>query len=444
MLDRPIHTYKIHFIGIGGIGISGLAKYLRAQGTVVSGSDIARSYITDYLGQLGIPITIPHDPSALTDQEVVIHSAIIKVDNVEIVAAMEKNCVILSRKRALEYILGDKRVFSVCGAHGKSSTSAMLTALLPHFGAIIGAASKAFGSNVRESQSPSLVFEADESDQSFLSSNPYCALVTNAEVEHLEGYNYDLKAFYQAYTDFITMGQRRVINIEDPFLKGLTLEAIRLDPAKDISHIEYFLREDEPYTRFRLKDYGTFEVWGLGAHTASNASLAILAALNELPLEQLRKNLLDFKGIKKRFDILQKEEFVLIDDYAHHPTEIAATLQALQTYADLKGLKDAVVFWQPHKYSRLFDNLKGFQECFNHPIVSQLYILPVWRAGEKPRELDMQALFGHLQPTFIDRLWRTKDGLELFVQGVKIRTLKKGLVIGFGAGDITNQLRGDL
>ncbi|BEG57780.1 UDP-N-acetylmuramate-L-alanine ligase MurC [Helicobacter sp. NHP21005] len=444
MLDRPIHTYKIHFIGIGGIGISGLAKYLKAQGAVVSGSDIAKSSITTYLEGLGIPITIPHDPSALTDQEVVIHSAIIKVDNVEIVAAMEKNCVILSRKRALEYILGDKRVFSVCGAHGKSTTSAMLSALLPHFGAIIGASSKAFGSNVRESQSPSLVFEADESDQSFLSSNPYCALVTNAEVEHLEGYNYDLKAFYQAYTDFIKMGKRRVINVEDPFLKGLDLEAIRLNPSEDISHIEYFLKEDEPYTRFTLKDYGKFEVWGLGAHTAHNASLAILAALEELPLEELRKNLLDFKGIKKRFDILQKGEFVLIDDYAHHPTEIAATLQALQTYADLKGLKEAVVFWQPHKYSRLFDNLKGFQECFNHPIVSQLYILPVWRAGEAVRELDMQALFGHLQPTFIDRLWRTQEGLELFVQGVKIRTLKRGLAIGFGAGDITTQLRGEV
>ncbi|WP_121020466.1 UDP-N-acetylmuramate--L-alanine ligase [Helicobacter vulpis] len=444
MLDRPIHTYKIHFIGIGGIGISGLAKYLKAQGAQVSGSDLVQSPITDYLEHLGIPITIPHDPSALTDHEVVIHSAIIKVDNVEIVAAMEKNCVILSRKRALTYILGDKRVFSVCGAHGKSSTSAMLSALLPHFGAIIGATSKDFNSNVRESNSPSLVFEADESDQSFLHSNPYCSLVTNAEVEHLEGYDYDLQAFYKAYQDFLLLAQKRVINVQDPFLHSLDIEAQRLDPHKDISDISYFLKDDEPYTRFKLRDYGFFEVWGLGVHTASNAALAILAALGELPLETLRANLAQFKGIKKRFDILQKDALILIDDYAHHPTEICATLQALQTYAQLKGVSQSTIIWQPHKYSRLLDNLEAFQRCFKHPIVQELYILPVYRAGEPHQDIDMHALFQHLQPTFIDRLWRTQQGLELFVQDVKIRTLQRGLVVGFGAGDITTQLRGEV
>ncbi|WP_199769975.1 UDP-N-acetylmuramate--L-alanine ligase [Helicobacter bizzozeronii] len=444
MLDRPIHTYKIHLIGIGGIGISGLAKYLKAQGAQVSGSDIVESSITRYLKELGIPITIPHDPSALSDQEVVIHSAIIKVDNVEIVAAMEKNCIILSRKKALEYILDDKRVFSVCGAHGKSSTSAMLSALLPHFGAIIGATSKAFGSNVKESSSSSLVFEADESDQSFLHSNPYCSLVTNAEVEHLEGYNYDLKAFYQAYQDFLHLAQKCVINIADPFLKGLDLEAMRLDPTKDISDISYFLKEGEPYTRFKFKDYGFFEVWGLGEHTASNAALAILAALGELPLETLRANLLDYKGIKKRFDIIQKDRLVVIDDYAHHPTEICATLQALQTYANLTQQDKAIVIWQPHKFSRLLDNLTAFQSCFETPLIRQLYILPVYRAGEPPQEVDMPQLFKHLQPTFIDRVWRTQEGLGLYVGDRLICTLNQGLVIGFGAGDITSQLRGEL
>ncbi|WP_163498840.1 UDP-N-acetylmuramate--L-alanine ligase [Helicobacter suis] len=442
MLKRPIHTYKIHFIGIGGIGISGLAKYLKAQGAVVSGSDIVESSITRYLRSLNIPITIPHSKDALEDQEVVVHSAIIKAENVEIVAAMEKNCIILSRKRALEYILGDKQVFSVCGAHGKSSTSAMLSALLPHFGAIIGATSKAFGSNVKESHSHSLVFEADESDQSFLHSNPYYSIVTNAEVEHLDGYDYNLEAFYAAYQEFLALGKKRVFNANDPFLNTLNLKAKRLYPNQDISEISYFLRDEEPYTRFKFKDLGFFEVWGLGVHTATNAALAILAALDELPLETLRQNLLDFKGIKKRFDILQKTELIIIDDYAHHPTEISATLEALQTYADLKGMSDALVIWQPHKFSRLLDNLEGFQECFKHPIIRDLYILPVYRAGEKPRELDLLELFKHLQPTLINRVWRTEEGLDFFVGEQKVRTLKRGLVIGFGAGDITDQLRG--
>ena len=159
---------SVHFVGIGGIGISGLARYLQAQGVEVSGSDIAESSSTKYLRSLGVSVAIPHNRKNVANPNLLVHSAIIKDDNIELVEARAKNIPVLSRKDALKIILAKKRVFSVCGAHGKSSTTAMLSAIFKNYGAIIGAESKEFGSNVRAVNSDSIVFEADESDGSFL------------------------------------------------------------------------------------------------------------------------------------------------------------------------------------------------------------------------------------------------------------------------------------
>ncbi|PAF48378.1 UDP-N-acetylmuramate--L-alanine ligase [Helicobacter sp. 12S02634-8] len=442
ILKKDIGKLKIHFIGIGGIGISGLAKYLKAQGAKISGSDIAHSNATKYLSSIGIPISIPHTPAAITDQDLIIHSAIIKPDNIEIQEGKKKEILILSRKEALEFILCNKRVFSICGAHGKSTTSAMLSAIFPHFGAIIGADTKEYGSNVREIQSQSIIFEADESDKSFLNSNPYYAVITNAEPEHMESYGHNLENFYGAYREFLHMASRRCINIEDPFLGTFEQESCRLSPSKDISNISFYLKDDEPYTRFSLKDLGEFEVWGFGGHTAINASLAILTAMSELSIEEIRENLLHFKGIKKRFDIIQKGDLTIIDDYAHHPTEVKATLESVKIYAQAKQNHKIIAIWQPHKYSRLLDNLEGFQQCFTQGY-DELIILPVWRAGEAEMVLDMEKLFGHYRPIFAQRIRKNGNTLELIHQDRVIQTIQNGIAIGLGAGDITYQLRGE-
>ncbi|PAF53272.1 UDP-N-acetylmuramate--L-alanine ligase [Helicobacter sp. 13S00482-2] len=440
MLKKDISKLKIHFIGIGGIGISGLAKYLKAQGAQISGSDIAEGSAISYLRSIDVPITIPHSKNAINDQDLVIHSAIIKEDNPEIIEAKNKNIPVFSRKEALEFILCNKRVFSICGAHGKSTTSAMLSAIFRDFGAIIGADTKEYGSNVREIQSESIVFEADESDRSFLNSNPYCAIVTNAEPEHMESYDHNLEIFYDAYRDFLGSASRCCINTEDPFLGTLDIKARKLSPSKDIKNISYILKDDEPYTRFELSNLGEFEVWGFGEHTACNASLAILAAIDEMDLQTIRENLRNFKGIKKRFDIIQKGDLIIIDDYAHHPTEIVATLNSVKTYATLKGKDKIVAIWQPHKYSRLLDNLEGFQECFNQHC-DELIILPVWRAGENPTPIDMNQLFAHHQPIFTDRIKKNGTSIEFF-RGDEVIKIQEGIVVGLGAGDITYQLRG--
>ncbi len=431
---------KVHFIGIGGIGISAIAIFLREKGHNIRGSDIKESKTTLELKDEGIEVITPHCKEAIKDQDFVVYSAAIKEDNIELVEARRKGIKCFSRKEILPYVLEDKCVFAVAGAHGKSTTSAMLASLIEG-SVIIGAISKQFGSNMRYAKSDNVVFEADESDSSFLNSNPYLAIVTNAEPEHMEHYDYDLAKFYAAYKGFLERAKVRVINAEDEFLSTLKLDAIRLYPSSDITELTMVVRDYQPYTSFNLKNLGKFEAFGMGEHIAIDASLAILAAMHETPLKDIRENLLNFKGIKKRFDILSaNKNFVLIDDYAHHPTEIKATLKSVFEYAKILGINSVTAIFQPHRYTRLSTNLPGFKECFKG--VDELVILPVYAAGENPIEVDMKSEFSEYNPIFTDKVERVEEGIEFTDEfGVKNR-LSDGIVVGFGAGDISVQLRG--
>ena len=431
---------KVHFIGIGGIGISAIARFLHEKGHKISGSDIKESKTTLELKDEGIEVITPHCKEAIKDQDFVVYSAAIKEDNIELVEARRKGIKCFSRKEILPYVLEDKCVFAVAGAHGKSTTSAMLASLIEG-SVIIGAISKQFGSNMRYAKSDNVVFEADESDSSFLNSNPYLAIVTNAEPEHMEHYDYDLAKFYAAYKGFLERAKVRVINAEDEFLSTLKLDAIRLYPSTDITELTMVVRDYQPYISFNLKNLGKFEAFGMGEHIAIDASLAILAAMHETPLKDIRENLLNFKGIKKRFDILSaNKNFVLIDDYAHHPTEIKATLKSVFEYAKILGIKSVTAIFQPHRYTRLSTNLPGFKECFKG--VDELVILPVYAAGENPIEVDMKSEFSEYNPIFTDKVERVEEGIEFTDEfGVKNR-LSDGIVVGFGAGDISVQLRG--
>ncbi|KEA46191.1 UDP-N-acetylmuramate--alanine ligase [Campylobacter mucosalis] len=432
---------KVHFIGIGGIGISAIARFLNEKGYTISGSDIKESKITNELRSEGIEVITPHSKDAIKDQDFVVYSAAIKPDNIELKQAKELGIECFSRKEILPFVLEGKKVFSVAGAHGKSTTSAMLASLIEG-SAIIGAVSKQFGSNMRYEPSENVVFEADESDSSFLNSNPYLAIVTNAEPEHMEHYDYDMEKFHAAYRGFLERAKVRVINAEDEFLATLKLDAIRLYPSTDITDMTMVVRDFKPYTSFNLKNLGRFEAYGMGEHIAIDASLAILAALDEISLKQIRQNLLNFKGTKKRFDVLcANNNFVLIDDYAHHPTEIKATLKSAFEYAKILGLSRVVAIFQPHRYTRLSANLDGFRECFSG--VDELVILPVYAAGESPIDVDMKSEFKEYNPVFTKQVCRVDEAIEFVDEfGVKHR-LDDGLIVGFGAGDISTQLRGE-
>lgn len=434
---------KIHFIGIGGIGISGLAQYMHYKGHEISGSDISDSVITKKLRKMGIAVTVPHDASAITNQDLVVHSAIIRPDNPEVIEAKAKGIEVLARREALLQILNTSKVYAVAGAHGKSTTTAILTAIMEG-SAIIGAESKAFGSNVRYApQSDVMIFEADESDGSFINSNPYCAIVINAEPEHMEYYDYNYELFYDSYRTFIKSAPCRVLNAEDPFLSKLVdeIDAKWLYPSRDITNIQFILINDEPHTRFTLKNLGSFDVWGFGKHIALDAALAILAANESMDIEEIRENILTFKGIKKRFDIVGAEkDSVIIDDYGHHPTEIKATFESVKEYALLKGFDKITAIWQPHKYSRTIDNLEEFINCFEG--AQELIILPVWAAGEASRDIDFKEKFKRYNLTMADNITRANNTITIIKDKEELKTLDKGLIIGFGAGDLTYQIRG--
>ena len=429
---------KVHFIGIGGIGLSALARFLQYRGYEVSGSDIKNTPITKELKKEGILVNIPQSADSINNQDLVIYSAAVLNDNVEILEAKKQELLLLPRKEALSVIMQKTTNYCICAAHGKSTTTAILSSIL-HSSAIIGAISKEFDSNFRYIDDI-LAFEADESDESFILSHPYCSIVLNTEPEHMEYYNYDEKRFYDAYTKFLDIAKLRVINAEDDYLKNYNGYAIRLYPSKDIKNIEFILKDDEPFTKFTLKDFGYFEVWGFGVHIAIDASCAILAASQSMDMDHIRKNLSNYKGIKKRFDIVQKsEEFVVIDDYAHHPTEIIATMESVKLYKNYKKISHTTVIWQPHKYSRTMDNLEYFKRCFKG--CDELVILPVWTVAEEIKDIDFAKEFANYNIHLCDKIITTNGKIELIKDDKILKSITKGLVLGVGAGDITYQLR---
>lgn len=429
---------RVHFIGIGGIGLSALARFLQYRGYQVSGSDIKSSPITKELEKEGIKVTIPQCTSAIDRQDLVIYSVAVENDNLEIQESKKQELVLLSRKEALDVIMQRTINYCVCAAHGKSTTTAILSSILQS-SAIIGAISKEFGSNFRYIDEV-LAFEADESDESFILSHPYCSIVLNTEPEHMEYYNYDEKRFYAAYTKFLDIATLRVINAEDEFLQNYKGYAIKLYPSKDIKNIEFILKDDEPYTQFILKDFGEFEVWGFGLHIAIDASCAILAASQTMDIDKIKENLSKYKGIKKRFDIVQKsDKLIVIDDYAHHPTEIKATLESVNLYNKYKKLEKKIVIWQPHKYSRTMDNLIAFKDCFKG--CDELIILPVWSVAEEIKEIDFAKEFMNYNTTLCTKICTSKGMIEIIDKDRVIRVIENGIVVGVGAGDITYQLR---
>ncbi len=429
---------RVHFIGIGGIGLSALARFMQYSGHEVSGSDIKETPVTKKLQEEGIKVTIPQAKEAVTAQDLVIYSAAVNNNNVEIQEAKEQGLLLLPRKEALSIIMQKTQNYCVAAAHGKSTTTAILSSILQS-SAIIGAISKEFDSNFRYIDDV-LAFEADESDASFVLSHPYCSIVLNTEMEHMEYYDYDKKKFYAAYKEFLDIAKLRVINAEDDFLKSYDKYSIKLYPSKDIKNIEYFLKDGEPYTRFELKDMGSFEVWGFGEHIASNAAAAILAANQTMPLDKIRENLSKYRGIKKRFDIVQKsEKLIVIDDYAHHPTEIKATIKSVQIYKKFTEQNKLTIIWQPHKYSRTLDNLDEFRRCFMG--CDELIILPVWSVNEEPQEIDFMNLFSYYNITLADKVITKSGNMDIIKDGKTIKSINKGISLGVGAGDITYQLR---
>jgi UDP-N-acetylmuramate--alanine ligase len=387
---------RIHFVGIGGIGMSGIAEVLVDMGFDVHGSDLKESETTRRLVGKGATIAVGHREENVAGADVVVVSSAVKTDNPEVVRARALGVPVIPRAEMLAELMRLKHGVAVAGSHGKTTTTSLVAAILNEGGldptVIIGGKVNQLGSNARVGRGDTLVAEADESDGSFLRLTPTIAVVTNLDLEHVDHYQGGLPELQDAFVDFVN---------KVPFygLCVLCLDdenVVQLLPRIDRRHVTYGRSRQADWqatdvvldglsSRFRVRqrgvDRGEVHLNLVGAHNVLNA-LAAIAVADELgiPVATSAKALSQFQGVQRRFTHRGEHDGVLVvDDYGHHPAEIKATLAAARAaYPDRRVL----VLFQPHRYSRTAALKDDFSRCFHDADV--VVIAPVYAAGEAP------------------------------------------------------------
>ena len=464
MRTIPLTIGTLHFVGIGGIGMSGIAEVLHNLGYSVQGSDQAEGANVARLQSMGIPVAIGHQECNLGDARVVVISSAVKSDNVEVVAARKRLLPVVRRAEMLGELMRLKWSIAVGGTHGKTTTTSMIAALLDAAGkdptVINGGIINAWGTNARLGGGDWMVAEADESDGTFVKLPATIAVVTNIDPEHLDHYgSFDaLRDAFNGFVENVPFYGFVVLCIDHPEVQamiarlsdrrlvtyGFSPQAeVRADNAvSDMDGVRFDAviagRDGKP--RRTLKG---LRLPMLGDHNVQNA-LAAVAIAAEMGIDDdiLRRALAGFEGVKRRFTrIGEVDGVVVIDDYGHHPVEIAAVLKAARGAAE--GQVVAVV--QPHRYTRLRDLFEDFCTCFND--ADAVIVADVYPAGEAPIEgidqaalVDGLRLHGHRQVLPLER----PEDLAGMVAGL---THPGDMVVCLGAGNITawaNALPGEL
>ncbi|MFZ9719847.1 MAG: UDP-N-acetylmuramate--L-alanine ligase [Candidatus Nanopelagicaceae bacterium] len=388
---------RVHFIGIGGSGMSGIAKVMAARGALVSGSDIQDSGTLEALRAFGITVFVGHDPANIGEAELVVTSSAIGSSNPELAAAMSSGKTILGRAEALSRLLIGKRSIAVAGTHGKTTTTSMLTVALQSCGLdpsfAIGASIRNSGTNAHDGSGDIFVVEADESDGSFTSYNPYGAIITNIELDHVDNFK-DLASIDSLFDQFLEtissqlvlcnddLGVKRLLERSRGALKSLEVTTYGTGGDPDLHLDRIFLGPRESKARLVLRGrvLGELNLAIPGAHNLLNAAAAI--AMGEqlgAPIAQLLSGLSNFSGARRRFEIRGSTNGVtVIDDYGHHPTEIRATLDTARNFA---GSGKVLVVFQPHRFSRTRAFAGEFAEALQK--ADHTYLLEVYPAGEK-------------------------------------------------------------
>ena len=443
----------IHFIGIGGIGMSGIAEVMHILGYKVQGSDVAEGYVVEALRQAGIPVKIGHHADNLGDAAVAVVSTAIRKDNPELVCAYERRTPVVRRAEMLAELMRLKSTVAVAGTHGKTTTTSMIAAMLDAGGidptVINGGIINAYGSNARLGSSDWMVVEADESDGSFLRLDGTIAVVTNIDPEHLDHYG-SFEKVKDAFVEFVEnvpfygaallcvdhpevqtiiprLRDRRVVTYG--FAAQADVRGDNVTPVPGGNRFDVTVRDRTGAVR-------TIEGVELpmpGRHNVQNALAAIGVALElGMPDDVVAHGFDRFHGVKRRFTkVGEVEGATIIDDYGHHPVEIRAVLAAAREGA--QGRVIAVV--QPHRFTRLRDLMEDFQGAFNDADV--VFVTPVYAAGEEPIEgVDAEALVEGLKERG-HRAARTVSGLEDLCQQLRDLAARGDMVICLGAGDIT-------
>lgn len=393
--EAIVKQRRIHFIGIGGIGMSGIAEILLNLGYKISGSDLNRSPITERLGRMGATVFEGHAAEHILGADVIVYSSAIARSNPEFAAARAGGIPTVMRGELLAELMRLKFGIAVAGSHGKTTTTSMTAAVL-HGAAkdptvVVGGRVGQMGSNARVGKSDYLLVEADESDGSFLKLAPILAVITNVDREHLDHYSSE-QAIEDAFVEFANKAPfygSAIVCIDDPVIRRLLPRIERrvrtYGESADADLRVSDIRSEGLVSRFRLTldgaDLGEFEVQSVGRHNALNATAAALVGLElDASADEVRDGLRGFIGVDRRFQLRgRRDNVAVVDDYGHHPTEIAATLAAAQSC----GFNRVHVLFQPHRYSRTELLAEEFAGCFGG--CSTLTVVDVYAAGEAAR-----------------------------------------------------------
>ena len=397
---------RIHFVGMGGIGMSGIAEVLLNLGYKISGSDLKTSAVTERLAALGAQTFEGHQAANITGADVIVTSSAISIDNPEVAEARRQHIPVIQRAEMLAELMRLKYGIAIAGMHGKTTTTSMVAAVLAAGGldptVVVGGRVDAMGSNARLGKSQYLVAEADESDRSFLKLSPILSVVTNIDREHMDCYR-DMRDVHRTFLEFMERVPFYGMVIgchDDPVLQRLLPRVHRRVTTYGTSEGSDFLirmvssqaaGEHAPLNRFHVtyqerdrqkKDLGEFTVRVPGAHNVLNATAAIAVGVAlDIPADQIRSGLDSFRGVDRRFQLKGKAaDVTVIDDYGHHPTEIRATLAAARQC----GFRRLHVIFQPHRFTRTRDLMDDFTTAFAD--ADTLLLLDIYPASEKPIE----------------------------------------------------------
>ncbi|MEI9533352.1 UDP-N-acetylmuramate--L-alanine ligase [Moellerella wisconsensis] len=447
----------IHFVGIGGAGMGGIAEVLANEGYEISGSDLAPNAVTQQLGALGATIYFNHRPENVENASVVVVSTAISAENPEIIAANELRIPVIRRAEMLAELMRYRHGIAVAGTHGKTTTTAMISSIYAQAGLdptfVNGGLVKAAGTHARLGTSRYLIAEADESDASFLHLQPMVAVVTNIEADHMDTYQGNFENLKDTFINFLhnlPFYGRAVLCIDDPVVRSILPKVGRyittygFSEDADVRITQYEQKGNQGFFTIARENLPELTVVlnAPGRHNALNATAAVAVATEEgIDDQDILTALVEFQGTGRRFDFLgnfplrhvngSEGEVMLVDDYGHHPTEVDATVKAAR-----EGWPDKriVMLFQPHRYSRTRDLYDDFANVLGQ--VDVLLMLEVYAAGEKPiAGADSRALCrtirsrGQIDPILVSEPDQVADILSKVIQN-------NDLILVQGAGNI--------
>ncbi len=438
----------IHFVGIGGIGMSGIAEVLLNLGYRVSGSDVKRTAITDRLEKLGGIIYEGHNAASIEGAHVIVTSTAVRPDNPEVIEAVRKQIPVIPRAEMLAELMRLKYGIAIAGSHGKTTTTSMTAYVLTQGGldptVVVGGRLNAWGSNAKLGKGDLILVEADESDKSFLKLSPTIAVVTNIDREHLDFYKdlEDIQAHFVQFVNKVPFYGAVIICLDDPNVQAIIPQITRrmitygMTAQADISATQVEVMHDRFGSAFNVKyrgqDLGRVQLNVPGMHNVSNAMAAIAVGLDlELSFEIIASALETFRGAERRFQVkgTRPDNILVVDDYGHHPTEIRATLAAAKSSG-----RRLVTLFQPHRYTRTAALREDFARSFYDADV--VLLTDIYAASEEPIEgVTAQALAEDIE-RFGHRNVRYVGSVEQGAQAIADVVQPNDLVLTLGAGSV--------